>query len=111
VEQHPINWPPCNDSQILLFIMVRDLLTQVVRQARPHRLKICLEPEGPNLSLRVEHDGVGAGDPGSAQPDLGLFSIRERLDRIAGTVAVEATPGQGASITLRVPLCQEDGIP
>lgn len=106
LQQHPIAWPPCDDNQILLFIIFRDLLTHVAGQARPREIKIVMRTEGKILLIRVEHDGLEVGD-GGEPPGFTLFSIRERLDRIAGTVAVEATPGRGAVITLKVPLCQE----
>ncbi len=106
LQQHPITWPPCDDSQILLYITVRDLLTYVARQAQPRVIKILMQPEGEHLRLRVEHDGVGVSDAGRDPPGFALFSIRERLDRIGGTVEVQSPPGRGTVITLRVPLCQ-----
>jgi signal transduction histidine kinase len=106
LQQHPIAWPPCDDNQILLFIIFRDLLTHVAGQARPREIKIVMRTEGQILHIRVEHDGLEISDGGEPS-GFTLFSIRERLDRIGGTVAVEATPGQGAVITLKVPLCQE----
>jgi signal transduction histidine kinase len=107
LQQHPIAWPPCNDSQILLFITVRDLLTYVARQAHPQVIKIVMQAEGDHLRLQVEHDGVSASDSGGDPAGFALFSLRERLDRIGGTVEVQAPPSQGTVITLRVPLCQE----
>jgi signal transduction histidine kinase len=107
LQQHPIAWPPCDDRQILLYITVRDLLTYVARQAQPRVIKILMQPEGERLRLRVEHDGVGISDAGRDPPGFALFSIRERLDRIGGTVEVQAPPGQGTVITLRVPLRQD----
>ena len=110
LQQHPIAWPPCNDGQILLFIIFRDLLTYVATQARPQVIKIIMQTEGKNLRLQVEHDGVAVRDTGGDPPGLALFSIRERLDRIGGTVAVQSPQGRGTTITLRVPLCQEAAL-
>jgi signal transduction histidine kinase len=110
LQQHPINWPPCNDSQILLFIVVRDLLTYVARQAQARVIKILMQSEGPNLRLQVEHDGVGVSDTGGDPHGFALFSIRERLERIGGRVEVQSPPGDGAVITLRVPLCQDAAL-
>jgi signal transduction histidine kinase len=107
LQQHPIAWPPCDDSQILLFITVRDLLTYVARQTQPRVIKILMQPEGKHLRLRVEHDGVGVSEAGGDPPGFALFSIRERLDRIGGTVEVQSPPAGGTVITLRVPLCQD----
>ena len=104
LRQHPIAWPPCDDSQILLFIILRDLLTYVAKETRPRVIKILMQTEGKDLRLQVEHDGAGAGDTGGDPPGFALFSLRERLDRIGGTVAVEAPPGRDTVITLIVPL-------
>jgi signal transduction histidine kinase len=107
LQQHPIAWPPCDDRQILLYITVRDLLTYVARQAQPREIKILMQPEGNHLRLRVEHDGVGVSDAGRDPPGFALFSIRERLDRIGGTVEVQSPPAGGTVITLSVPLRQD----
>jgi signal transduction histidine kinase len=109
LQQHPIPWPPCNDSQILLFIIFRDLLTYLVNQTRPRALKIVMQTEAQKLHLQVEHDGVEEGDTGGDPPGFALFSIRERLDRIGGTVARQARSDRGAVITLKVPLRREVG--
>jgi two-component system, NarL family, sensor histidine kinase UhpB len=105
LQQHPIAWPPCDDNQILLFIIFRDLLTYVAGQARPRVIKIVLRTEGEILLIRVEYDGAEVSEAGEPS-GFTLFSIRERLDRIGGTVAVETTPPRGAVISLNVPLCQ-----
>jgi signal transduction histidine kinase len=110
LQQHPIAWPPCDDRQILLYITVRDLLTYVARQAQPRIIKILMQPQGEHLRLRVEHDGVGVSDAGRDPPGFALFSIRERLDRIGGTVEVQSPPGRGTVITLRVPLRQDAAL-
>jgi signal transduction histidine kinase len=107
LQQHPIAWPPCDDRQILLYVTVRDLLTYVARQAQPREIKILMQPEGERLHLRVEHDGVGVSDADREPPGFALFSIRERLDRIGGTVEVQSPPTGGMVITLRVPLRQD----
>jgi signal transduction histidine kinase len=104
LRQHPIAWPPCDDSQILLFIILRDLLTYVAKETRPRVIKILMQMEGKDLRLRVEHDGDGAGETGDDPPGFALFSLRERLDRIGGTVAVQGPPGRDTVITLLVPL-------
>jgi signal transduction histidine kinase len=102
VIQHPPGWPPCNDGQILLFVVVRDLLTYVARQTQAHGIKIFMEQEGDYLHLRVEHDGRVISDPGC---DFALFSIRERLDRIGGELDAQVSPGRGPAFILKAPLC------
>ncbi len=107
LRQHPIAWPSCDDSQILLFVILRDLLTYVARETRPQVIKIQMQTEGKKLHLEVEHDGSGDAAPCGDPPGFALFSIRERLDRIGGTVEVQAPPGRGTVFTLIVPLCRD----
>jgi signal transduction histidine kinase len=110
LQQYPITWPPCNDSQILLFIIVRDLLTSLARQAQPRVIKILMQQKENNLGLEVEHDGAAVSDTGGEPPGFALFSIRERLNRIGGSVEVQSPPDQGTVIIIQVPLGQ-DAVP
>jgi signal transduction histidine kinase len=107
LQQHPINWPPCDDRQILLFIIVRDLVTSTARQAQPRVIRILMQEEENHLRLQVEHDGAAVSDPGGEPPGFALFSLRERLNRIGGTVEVQSPPDQGPVIIIRVPLGED----
>jgi signal transduction histidine kinase len=110
LQQHPINWPPCDDRQILLFLIVRDLVTSAARQARPQAIKILIQQEESHLRLQVEYDGAAVGDPGGEPPGFALFSLRERLNRIGGTVEPQSPPHQGTVIIIRVPLGQDAAL-
>ena len=39
---------------------------------------------------------------------FGLFSIRERLNYLGGSIEIESKPGQGAHITLIAPIKREE---
>jgi signal transduction histidine kinase len=101
VMPHHIDWPPCDDGQILLFVVVRDLLTYVARQAQA--IKIFMEQEVDHLRIRVESDGVSIKDTGCGPTGFALFSIRERLDRIGGVLEQVSTI-RGSTYVLRAPL-------
>ncbi len=111
VQQRHMTWPPCDDSQILLFIVIRDLLTCVARQARAQRVKIALRQEKDLMHLLVEHDGMAIRDIGDDPPGFALFSVRERLDRLGGTLEVRSASGLGAAFILKVPLCRDWRLP
>jgi signal transduction histidine kinase len=101
VIQHYPDWPPCNDGQILLFVVVRDLLTYIAKQAQAREIKISMEQEDAHILIRVEHDGGGIQEPDC---DFALFSIRERLDRIGGVLEVHVPPGRGPAFILKAPI-------
>jgi PAS domain S-box-containing protein len=95
---------------VVLFQAVRELLFNVVKHAGVDRATVTVEPQPALGSLRMVVADQGAGFPGQdpavsgSTTGLGLFHLRERLACVGGTLAVESAPGQGAAITLTVPL-------
>jgi signal transduction histidine kinase len=65
------------------------------------------------VSLDVHDDGVGF-DPtaprGNGLPGgYGLTAMRERVARLAGTLAVESAPGAGTTLAVTIPLAVAGG--
>jgi PAS domain S-box-containing protein len=105
-ELHPI--PLTDEARILLFLVVRQLLTNVAKHAQARHAKVVINKEGDWLRIQVEDDGVGFNVATSRTAGFGLFSIRERLDRIGGSLKVKSKPGHGTLVTLTIPLVPED---
>jgi signal transduction histidine kinase len=64
---------------------------------------------GDKVQIAVEDDGIGFGPSKVGMPDsrsggYGLFSVRERLDYLGGTFTIESAPGEGACISITVPV-------
>lgn len=105
-------------TRVMLFKSAHELLTNAVKHGRPQRVEISMWREGEMLTVRVADDGVGF-DPARAEAvaasveagTFGLFSIRERLRHLGGQLDVRSALGAGATITLSVPLVQEEGGP
>jgi PAS domain S-box-containing protein len=96
-------------ASVLVFRVLRELLTNVVKHAQATRVDISVTRYGDYLSLAVIDNGIGF-DPGESgartgRPDgYGLFSIRERLNHLGGYLEVASTPGRGVSAYILVPL-------
>lgn len=95
------------DTRILVFQAVRELLFNVVKHAGVERARLRLAVDADRLLVVVEDAGVGF-DPGDleAEPSpggLGLFSIRERLEVLGGRLQIHANPGQGTRMEISVP--------
>jgi signal transduction histidine kinase len=61
---------------------------------------------GDVVSLDVRDDGVGfeaADERGDRSAGFGLTAMRQRISRVAGTLAIESEPGAGTAISARVP--------
>ncbi len=58
---------------------------------------------------RIQDDGIGfdiqsVNATYSSRSSLGMVNMRERAERIDGSLKVESSPGRGTTITLVVPL-------
>jgi PAS domain S-box-containing protein len=100
--------PLDDESRILLFHGVRELLANVVKQGKANRVGIGIRRQGFTIEVRVEGEGVSPGIPGDTTLGslnrLGLFSIRERLVCLGGDLLVDTETGPGTGVTLVLPL-------
>ncbi|HTT38333.1 MAG TPA: PAS domain S-box protein [Burkholderiales bacterium] len=112
-EFDPDEVPACvpEETGVVLFRAVRELLHNVHKHARASCARIALRivPEG--LLVRVEDDGVGfeAGAPAqgfNAAGGFGLFSITAQIGGIGGRVEVQSSPGAGTRVSMTVPMAQ-----
>jgi PAS domain S-box-containing protein len=97
------------DSRVLVFRAVQELLHNVVKHARATEVKIALQREDRMVRIEVEDNGVGFSASGIAQEDrkgerIGLFSIQERLQHLGGSFEVSSQPGRGVRAVLLAPL-------
>ena len=60
--------------------------------------------EWPIVHLFCCDDGIGFDPTGNFPGHLGLHSMRERIERLGGTLAVESAPGKGTEIRAWMPI-------
>ncbi len=89
----------------ILFRAIRELLMNVLKHAGTRAARVSLHRERDELLVEVKDGGVGF-DLEQAAPTggFGLFSVREQLSPFGGRMIVESVPGEGAKISIRVPL-------
>jgi signal transduction histidine kinase len=97
-----------DEAAAILFRAVRELLLNVVKHARVGSASVRLLADGERLTAEVADLG-GGFDPGSleggrAAKGFGLFSVRETIARLGGTLAVTSRPSRGTTIALQIPL-------
>jgi PAS domain S-box-containing protein len=98
-----------DDLKAFLFESVRELLFNSVKHAHVSSATLDLRRPEPTL-LRISVGDKGRGfDPASLKPvgetggGFGLFTMRERLDLIGGTMSIESSSGRGSLFVLTVP--------
>jgi signal transduction histidine kinase len=90
--------------RLLCFRFIRELLLNVVKHAGVSSAKLALSGgDGDSLRIVVSDHGVGF-DPAAVGKGTGLGEIARRLGMIGGALNIDSQPGQGAAVTLRVPL-------
>ncbi|MCB0197609.1 MAG: PAS domain S-box protein, partial [Anaerolineae bacterium] len=98
-----------DDVQTILFRNVRELLTNVIKHAKASKVRVRLDKEDDKAVVTVQDNGQGF-DPQATITEadregrFGLFSIRERMSDLGGTLEIVSAPGRGCTATLTVPL-------
>lgn len=99
--------------EVTLYRIAQEALTNVVRHAQASTVHVTLDQDISAVTLRIQDDGRGF-DPHqttviSDRRHLGLISMRERAAIAGGALTIDAAPGAGATLLVRIPL--PEGIP
>jgi signal transduction histidine kinase len=94
--------PP--EVETVLYRVVQEALTNVVKHAGAERVSIVLTRREGGVGVLVEDDGGGFEPDDVREGALGLVGIQERLALVDGTLAVEASPGTGTTLLAQVPV-------
>ena len=109
LEDDDIPKPIDIDGSVVLFQAVRELMLNVVKHARARHIRVSISCRNNSIEITVQDDGAGfdvsrnAFRPGR-QGGYGLFSIRERLEYLGGSLAVKSLPGRGTRAALALEL-------
>ncbi|MBP8898253.1 MAG: ATP-binding protein [Sulfuritalea sp.] len=95
-----------------LFRIVQEAFTNVLRHAGAHSVHVSLRADGGQLILSVADDGRGF-DPAAvcAGEHFGLVGMRERVAALHGALDIDSAPGEGARITVHLPLPATESPP
>jgi two-component system sensor histidine kinase UhpB len=92
------------DTELAVYRIAQESLTNVARHADASRVTIELESRHDGVVLRVVDDGRGFDGP--PEEHGGLRSMRERALLVEGALAIEDRVGGGVEVRLEVPAAQ-----
>lgn len=92
------------EIETVLYRVVQEALTNVVKHARAERVSIVLRERDGKVAAVIEDDGRGIASDADATGGLGLVGMRERVALVEGRLDVESTEGAGTTIVVEVPL-------
>lgn len=104
--------PLHGEIEAALLRTAQEALANVARHAHASRAGVTLSYMGDVVTLDVRDDGVGfeaARGAGAAGMGFGLTAMRQRVNRVAGSLAIESEPGGGTAISARVPAIVAQG--
>jgi two-component system nitrate/nitrite sensor histidine kinase NarX len=92
-------------SEVQLLRVVQEALTNVRKHSGAHLAAVTLGAEEGVVTLAVDDDGSGF-DPSRLEEAMdhgfGLASMRERVEQIGGTLAVQTALGKGTRVEVRL---------
>lgn len=92
------------EVETAVYRIVQEALTNVVKHAAAARVSIVVTRTHEKVALIIEDDGSGF-DPGAGTTvGLGLLGMRERVQLLDGSLAIETTPGLGTTLAVELPL-------
>jgi signal transduction histidine kinase len=78
--------------------IAQEALHNTVKHAQAQHITLRLESHAATVALEVQDDGIGFDPTGNFPGHLGLKSMRERMERLGGTLTIESAPGAGTRV-------------
>lgn len=91
------------ETSIALFRIFQEALTNVARHANANSVQASLRQDDAHVLLQVHDDGRGISHVEVAS-SLGILGMKERAQGCGGEVSVCGKPGEGTTVTVRIPL-------
>jgi len=105
--------PLAYDSLITLYRSIKELLVNAVKYSEAEIVRVDIKGEKGQICISVQDDGVGFEPDSLALPrqegGFGLFSIRERLGSLGGSLEIQSRPAHGCQCVIRAPLEESSG--
>jgi signal transduction histidine kinase len=87
-----------------LYRITQEALHNTLKHARASSVQVRMWCSSGHVTLDVSDDGIGFDPEGDFPGHLGLHSMRERTERLGGTLAVESASGKGTEIRACLPI-------
>ncbi len=105
------SWPRlAKDTEVTLYRIVHEAITNVRKHAGSRRMRIELTREADRLVAQVSDWGVGFNlkqhDLAATDHGIGLFSMRKRAELLGGACDIRSAPGKGTAVRIEVPIVE-----
>ena len=87
-----------------VFLAAKEAVNNIVKHARARSAWVRLHLNSEQFTLEIQDDGCGLPAEALASTRNGLKNMRKRLADVGGQFTIEAAPGGGTVVRLRVPI-------
>ncbi len=90
-----------------LLLLMQEAVANAFHHGQATQVEVTLDYCSDFLELRIMDNGRGfdvATVPGTREGHFGLVGMKERMQRLGGTLHLYSTPGSGTCVTVRLPL-------
>ena len=89
---------------ITLFRIFQEALNNIIKHAQASKVNVSIYNRQNGVDLSVHDNGRGLSEPDRLKPrSFGLRGIKERVSRFTGEVLITGKPGQGTTISVKLP--------
>jgi signal transduction histidine kinase len=94
-------------KRTVLFRVAQEALTNVARHAQATLVTLDISQRKNSIVMEIADNGKAIGNRrsllGRSTKQLGLIQMRERIEMIGGTLAIDASPGRGTTLRTEIP--------
>ena len=98
-------------KRTVLFRVAEEALNNVARHAKATRVTLGITERKNAIVMEIADNGKSVGGAhtllGKSTRQLGMIQMRERIEMIGGTLAIEASPERGTTIRTEIPFNAE----
>lgn len=94
------------EIRVVLFRAVREMLINAVKHAKASHVQIDIRHNNNLLEIYVADNGIGFDVANSFRKtkSFGLFSVREQLAYVGGSMSIDSRIGKGTTVKIIVPI-------
>jgi two-component system sensor histidine kinase UhpB len=97
---------PCSTA---VYRIVQEAVTNALRHARASRIDVTLHTAPEALVMEIADNGQGPTTPLEARGHYGVPGMRERVQALGGSFAIEQVQAGGVRVSVRLPLAAMEG--
>jgi signal transduction histidine kinase len=87
--------------EVTTYYVVSEALTNAAKHAGASTIAVDVQASSGTVALSIRDDGVGGADPTKGS---GLIGLKDRVEAIGGTIAIESPAGGGTSLRIELPV-------